>query len=90
MDVFVKGWRQKALDDIVRARRDRDALREQLTKMERWSRLPGMTLVAEIKGWHAKRDFVLSLPPDQGIRRTPARTGVKMTRQRGTGRDKAK
>jgi len=35
LDVFVKGWRQKTLDDLVRARRERDALREQLTKMER-------------------------------------------------------
>jgi hemolysin D len=35
LEVFVKGWRQKTLDDMVRARRERDALREQLTKMER-------------------------------------------------------
>jgi hemolysin D len=35
LDAFVKSWRQKTLDDLVRARRERDAQREQLTKMER-------------------------------------------------------
>jgi len=48
MDVFVKGWRQKTLDDLVRARRERDALREQLTKMERRGAL--VTLTAPYDG----------------------------------------
>jgi HlyD family secretion protein len=43
LDVFVKGWRQKALDDLVRVRRDRDALREQLTKLERRGTLVYLT-----------------------------------------------
>jgi hemolysin D len=43
LDVFVKGWRQKTLDDLVRARRERDGLREQLTKMERRGTLVTLT-----------------------------------------------
>ena len=43
MDVFVKSWRQKTLEDLVRARRDRDGLREQLAKSERRGKLVFLT-----------------------------------------------
>jgi hemolysin D len=35
MNSFATGWRQKLADDLVRVRRERDALREQLSKVER-------------------------------------------------------
>jgi HlyD family secretion protein len=34
-EAYVKGWRQKLGEDLVKARRDRDAVREQLSKAER-------------------------------------------------------
>ncbi|MBL8378978.1 MAG: HlyD family type I secretion periplasmic adaptor subunit [Burkholderiales bacterium] len=34
-EAFVKQWRQKILEDLVKAQRERDALQEQLTKAER-------------------------------------------------------
>ena len=34
-DTFVKQWRQKVLEDLLKAQRERDALQEQLTKAER-------------------------------------------------------
>lgn len=39
LDAFTRGWRQKVLDDLVKARRDRDALQESLNKAERRSTL---------------------------------------------------
>ena len=38
-DAFTRSWRQKTLDELVRARRDRDALQENLNKAERRSAL---------------------------------------------------
>lgn len=43
MDVFERSWRQKTLDDLVKVRRDRDALREQLAKMARRGALVFLT-----------------------------------------------
>lgn len=43
MDAYVKGWRQKLGEDLVRARRDRDAIREQLSKVERRGALVFLT-----------------------------------------------
>ena len=37
LEAFTRSWRQKTLDDLVKARRDRDALRENLSKAERRS-----------------------------------------------------
>lgn len=34
-DAFVRQWRQKVLEDLLKAQRERDALQEQLTKAER-------------------------------------------------------
>ncbi len=39
LEVFVRGWRQTVLTDLVKARRDRDALQENLNKAERRSAL---------------------------------------------------
>jgi len=38
-DAFTRSWRQKTLDELVKARRDRDALAENLNKAERRSAL---------------------------------------------------
>lgn len=38
-DAFTRSWRQKTLDELVKARRDRDALQENLNKAERRSAL---------------------------------------------------
>jgi HlyD family secretion protein len=35
LEAFTTSWRQKSLDDLVRARRERDVQKEQLAKMER-------------------------------------------------------
>jgi hemolysin D len=43
MDAYVKGWRQKLGEDLVRARRDRDSVREQLSKVERRGALVFLT-----------------------------------------------
>lgn len=42
-DVFTKSWRQKILEDLIRARRDRDALMEQQNKADRKSALVYLT-----------------------------------------------
>jgi len=75
-DVFVKTWRQKTLDDTVRARRERDTLKEQLNKAERRGQLVYLTapldsVVLEINkrtvGSVAKEaDPILTLVP-QGV-----------------------
>jgi HlyD family secretion protein len=39
LDTFTGGWRQKTVDDLVKARRERDALTENLNKAERRSAL---------------------------------------------------
>jgi HlyD family secretion protein len=39
LDTFTRGWRQKIVDDLVKARRERDALTENLNKAERRSAL---------------------------------------------------
>lgn len=39
LDSFTRGWRQKIVDDLVKARRERDALTENLNKAERRSAL---------------------------------------------------
>jgi len=39
LDTYTRGWRQKIVDDLVKARRDRDALTENLNKAERRSAL---------------------------------------------------
>jgi HlyD family secretion protein len=39
LDTFQRGWRQKIVDDLVKARRDRDAIMENLNKAERRSAL---------------------------------------------------
>jgi HlyD family secretion protein len=77
MDVFTKAWRQKTLDDTVRARRERDALREQLSKMERRGALVYLTApfdatVLEINkrtvGSVAKEaDTILTLVPQDDV-----------------------
>jgi len=74
MQAYVEGWRQKTLDDLVRARRDRDALREQLAKFERRGALVVLTapydaIVLEINkrsvGSVAKEaDPILTLVPE--------------------------
>ena len=38
-DAFIKSWRQKELEDLLKARRDRDALAEQQNKADRRSAL---------------------------------------------------
>jgi len=43
MDAYVKGWRQKLGEDLVKARRDRDSVREQLSKAERRGMLVHLT-----------------------------------------------
>lgn len=43
LDAFVQNWRQKLLDDLLRARRDADALREQLSKNQRRGALVSLT-----------------------------------------------
>jgi HlyD family secretion protein len=42
-DAYVKGWRQKLGEDLVKARRDRDAVREQVSKAERRGALVFLT-----------------------------------------------
>ena len=42
-DAFAKSWRQKILEDLLKARRDRDALLEQQTKTDRKSALVYLT-----------------------------------------------
>ena len=42
-DAFTKAWRQKILEDLIRARRDRDALLEQQNKADRRSALVYLT-----------------------------------------------
>jgi hemolysin D len=76
LDVFIKSWRQKTLDDTVRARRERDTLKEQLNKAERRGQLVYLTapldsVVLEINkrtvGSVAKEaDPILTLVP-QGV-----------------------
>lgn len=39
LDAYTRGWRQKLLDDLLKVRRDRDALQENLFKAERRSAL---------------------------------------------------
>jgi HlyD family secretion protein len=39
LDTFTRGWRQKTVDDLVKAGRERDALTESLSKAERRSAL---------------------------------------------------
>jgi len=74
--VFVRSWRQKILDDLLKARRDRDALQENLSKAERRSALVQLTapldaVVLDINkrsvGTVAKEaDVILTLVP-QGV-----------------------
>ncbi len=42
-EAYVKGWRQKLGEDLVKARRERDAVREQLSKVERRGALVFLT-----------------------------------------------
>ena len=46
LETFVRQWRQKILEDLLRAQRERDALQEQLTKAERRNAL--VQLVAPV------------------------------------------
>ena len=76
LDAYVEGWRQKLLDDLVRARRERDTLREQFAKFERRGVLvvlsaPYDATVLEINkrsvGSVAKEaDPILTLVPAEG------------------------
>jgi hemolysin D len=43
MEAYMKGWRQKLGEDLVKARRDRDAVREQFSKVERRGALVFLT-----------------------------------------------
>jgi HlyD family secretion protein len=43
LEAFVRAWRQKVLDDLLKARRDRDALQENLAKADRRSVLVHLT-----------------------------------------------
>lgn len=47
-EAFAKGWRQKAMEDLLAATRDRDAVNEQLAKADKRSKL--VSLVAPADG----------------------------------------
>lgn len=74
LQAYTEGWRQRTLDELVRARRDRDALKDQLAKFERRGALVVLTapydaVVLEINkrsvGSVAKEaDPILTLVPE--------------------------
>jgi len=74
LQAYIEGWRQRTLDELVRARRDRDALKDQLAKFERRGALVVLTapydaIVLEINkrsvGSVAKEaDPILTLVPE--------------------------
>lgn len=76
LDAFTRAWRQRILDDLLKARRDRDAFAENLAKAERRSALVVLTapldaVVLDINrrsvGTVAKEaDVILTLVP-QGV-----------------------
>src|ERR1043166_927479 len=47
LEAFVKSWRQKTLDDLLKAQRERDSLQEQFTKAERRGQLVYLTAPAD-------------------------------------------